>query len=106
MFFNKNKSQTDTSSPEKTIDFASLNEQEKEVRRLHMLLDLSKKLNSVVDLETMLKQVVDDAIEITGAERGFVMLLARPIKLDHRLYNPVITPVQRLKPVLEFAGAR
>ncbi|HJZ13760.1 MAG TPA: hypothetical protein VJ521_16520, partial [Acidobacteriota bacterium] len=75
MLFGKNKNMTDAPKQNPSTDFASLTDQQKELRRLHILLDLSKELNSVIDSESMLKQVVDDAIEITGAERGFVMLL-------------------------------
>ena len=106
MLFGKNKNMTDAPKQNPSTDFASLTDQQKELRRLHILLDLSKELNSVIDSESMLKQVVDDAIEITGAERGFVMLLEKPIQLDHRLYNPVITPVPRPKPKMEFRVAR
>ena len=87
-------------------DFASLSEEGKELRRLNILLDLLKELNSTTDLQTLLIQVVDSAIEVTGAERGFLMLLENPIKLDHRLYDPVITPHPYKKPTMEFRVAR
>lgn len=87
-------------------EFAALSPEAKELRRLNILLDLVKGLNSVADLGALLKKVVDDAIEITGAERGFLMLLEDPIKLDHRLFNPLITPAPHVKPKMEFRVAR
>lgn len=87
-------------------DFASLTHEAKELRRLHILLDLLKELNSTTDMESLMIQVVDSAIEVTGAERGFLMLLENPIKLDHRLFDPVITPHPYLKPTMEFRVAR
>lgn len=97
-------------NPEKTAtgarDFASLSEEAKELRRLNILLGLLKELNSAADMQTLLTQVVDSAIEITGAERGFLMLLENPIKLDHRLFDPVITPHPHRKATMEFRVAR
>ncbi len=97
----------DRVEPGHTSDgFGSLSHEAKELRRLNILLDLIKGLNSVTELEELLKTVVDDAIEITGAERGFLMLLENPLKLDHRLYDPVITPAPQSKPSMEFRVAR
>ena len=87
-------------------EFAALSPEGKELRRLNILLDLVKGLHSVADLEALLKKVVDDAIEITGAERGFLMLLENPVKLDHRLFDPIITPAPHSKPRMEFRVAR
>jgi signal transduction histidine kinase len=87
-------------------DFASLSDDAKELRRLNILLELLKELNSVTDMNSLLTQIVDSAIEMTGAERGFLMLLENPVKLDHRLYDPVITPHPYKKPVMEFRVAR
>jgi signal transduction histidine kinase len=87
-------------------DFASLSDDAKELRRLNILLELLKELNTPTDLESLLTQVVDSAIEMTGAERGFLMLLENPMKLDHRLYDPVITPHPYKKPIMEFRVAR
>lgn len=107
MFNRKDKDKN--SSPAKNHpagDFASLSDEAKELRRLNILLELLKELNSVTDMESLLTQVVDSAVEITGAERGFLMLLENPVKLDHRLYDPVITPHPYKKPVMEFRVAR
>ncbi|HSP06159.1 MAG TPA: GAF domain-containing protein, partial [Acidobacteriota bacterium] len=87
-------------------DFESLSDEAKELRRLTILLELGKKLNSATDLQGLLVDVVDNAIEITGAERGFLMLLENPVKVDHRLFDPVITPPPMEKPKMEFRVAR
>ncbi len=86
--------------------FDSLSHEAKELRRLNILLDLIKGINSITEMEELLKKVVDNAIELTGAERGFLMLLENPYKLDHRLYDPVITPAPQIKPKMEFRVAR
>jgi signal transduction histidine kinase len=106
--FNKKESRSKdvSGAPAFPGDFASLSEEAKELRRLNILLDLLKELNSTTDLQTLLIQVVDSAIEVTGAERGFLMLLENPMKLDHRLYDPVITPHPHKKPTMEFRVAR
>src|SRR5512143_248400 len=103
MFHRKTKNKN---NPVAANDFASLSEESKELRRLGILLELIKHLNSAADLKALLTEVVDSAIEITGAERGFLMLPENPIKLDHRLYDPVITPHPHQKPVMEFRVAR
>jgi transcriptional regulator with GAF, ATPase, and Fis domain len=46
-------------------------------RRLRQLLALSRRLNSELRLAPLLDQVIDTAIELTSAERGF-LLLFRP----------------------------
>jgi signal transduction histidine kinase len=102
-----NKKDRDLSRPSVPQgDFASLSEEAKELRRLNILLELSKELNSTTNMQTLLTQVVDSAVEITGAERGFMMLLENPVKLDHRLYDPVITPHPHKKASMEFRVAR
>ncbi len=88
------------------VDFGSLSHEAKELRRLNIILALSKKLNSVTDLQSRLVDIVDSAVEITGAERGFLMLLENPVKLDHRLFDPVISPPPHESPRMEFRIAR
>lgn len=108
IFRNKDKNK-EPGRPESAgtgADFGSLSDEAKELRRLTILLELSKKLNSATDLHSLLMEVVDNAIEITGAERGFLMLLENPFKMDHRLFDPVITPPPQEKPGLEFRVAR
>ncbi|HSE40024.1 MAG TPA: GAF domain-containing protein, partial [Acidobacteriota bacterium] len=97
---NRNK-QTDSQA-----NFASLSAEAKELRRLSIILGLSKKLNSALDLQSLLIDIVDSAIEITGAERGFLMLLENPVRLDHRLFDPIITPPPHQTPKMEFRVAR
>ncbi len=100
---NRNREKQDNSSK---VDFGSLSPEAKELRRLNIILALSKKLNSVTDLQSLLIDIVDSAVEITGAERGFLMLLENPLKLDHRLFDPVITPPPHQTPKMEFRVAR
>jgi transcriptional regulator with GAF, ATPase, and Fis domain len=45
-----------------------------EVADLRRLLSLSRRLNSELRLEPLLDQVIDTAIELTGADRGFLLL--------------------------------
>lgn len=86
------------------IDLAQV--ESREVRRLKSLLHLSKKMSSVSDLQVLLKDVVDSAVETTGAERGFLMLFEDKMKLDHRLFDPVITQPREAPKTLEFRVAR
>jgi adenylate cyclase len=48
--------------------------QEAEVSRLRALAETSNVINSSLDLTTVLNQVMDTIIRLTGAERGFLML--------------------------------
>ncbi len=43
--------------------------------RFATLHDIGRKLNSSLELEVVLQTVMDSLIEVTGAERGFIMLL-------------------------------
>ena len=38
------------------------------------LLEINKKLNSVMDIEELLSMIMDSALEITGGQRGFILL--------------------------------
>jgi signal transduction histidine kinase len=105
MFGSKDRNR-DKQPDSSQVKFASLSGEAKELRRLNIILGLSKKLNSVVDLQSLLIDIVDSAVEITGAERGFLMLLENPVKLDHRLLDPVITPPPQQNPKMEFRVAR
>jgi len=42
--------------------------------RMRRLLDINKRLNSSLRMEDVLRETMDAAIELTGAERGFVLL--------------------------------
>ena len=50
-------------------------ELEEEHKRLTALYEVSRTLNSVLDLEGVLSLAMDAVLEVTGAERGFAMLL-------------------------------
>jgi signal transduction histidine kinase len=77
-----------------------------EIRRMKMLLELSKKMSSNSGLHGLLVDVVDGAIEATGAERGFLMLLENPVKIDPRLFDPVVTRSIESTGKMEFRVAR
>ena len=51
------------------VDFADLTEDQ-----LALLVDLSRKVNSRLDLQTILRRVVEHSILLAGAERGFLFL--------------------------------
>jgi len=55
--------------PEPARDRASRREQ-----KLELLVDINKRLNSSLDAQEVLTRAMDAAIELTGAERGFVLL--------------------------------
>ena len=60
-------------------------EQEQEVERLYALIDVGKVINSSLDLTTVLNEVMDTIISLTGAERGFLMLSNHQGGLDFRV---------------------
>lgn len=51
-------------------------------RNLRMLLEISKALSQIEDVDELLPMIVDMAIKVSGAERGFVMLLTPSGKLE------------------------
>jgi transcriptional regulator with GAF, ATPase, and Fis domain/tetratricopeptide (TPR) repeat protein len=51
-------------------------------RRLEQLLAINRKLNSSLDLREVLEATMDAAIELTRAERGFVLLVPRELEGD------------------------
>ena len=51
-------------------------------RNLRMLLEISKVLAQITDISELLPMIVDMAIKVSGAERGFVMMISGPGKLD------------------------
>jgi transcriptional regulator with GAF, ATPase, and Fis domain len=53
-----------------------------EVARLRRLLALSRRLNAELGLDRLLDEVIDAAIEMTAAERGFLLLRAPSGALD------------------------
>ncbi len=54
-------------------------------RNLEALLDVSKAINSTLDLDEILKRVMKHAIELLNAERGFLMLLDEDNQLKIRI---------------------
>jgi signal transduction histidine kinase len=54
-------------------------------RRLGALFDVSRALGSSLDLQTVLDQAMDAIIQLTEAERGFLMLLDDDGKLEVRV---------------------
>lgn len=59
--------------------------QEAENERLHALADTGAVINSSLDLTTVLNQVMDTLIRLTGAERAFLMLKDEAGHLQFRL---------------------
>ncbi len=57
----------------------------KHQQRLGMLYEVSRVIGSSLDLQTVLDQVMDAIIQITEAERGFLMLLDDDGKLEVRV---------------------
>lgn len=53
--------------------------------RLSALYEASRDLGTTLDLQTVLEQVMDSVIELTGAERGFVMLLNDDGELEYQV---------------------
>ena len=49
-------------------------QQQSQINRLEALYNVSRVLGSSLDLQTVLDQVMDAIIQLTGAERGFLML--------------------------------
>ncbi|MBI2895240.1 MAG: sigma 54-interacting transcriptional regulator [Deltaproteobacteria bacterium] len=50
--------------------------------KLYRLLELNKKINSELDLDRLLEIIMDTVIELTGAERGFLLLADEGGKLQ------------------------
>ena len=63
--------------------------QEDEVARLRALADTSGVINSSLDLTTVLNEVMDTIIRLTGAERGFLMLRDDRGELQFRIARNV-----------------
>ncbi len=63
--------------------------QEAEVARLRALAETSNVINSSLDLTTVLNEVMDTIIRLTGAERGFLMLKDDKGQLQFRIARNV-----------------
>jgi|GEM_PF-2518726 len=53
--------------------------------RLKRLLDISLQMNATLNPETLLDFVMDNVIELSGAERGFLVLVKDTGELDYRV---------------------
>ncbi len=53
---------------------AELQSSREEVATLQRLLEINRTLNSTRDIEELLRLILDAALELTGAERGFLLL--------------------------------
>jgi adenylate cyclase len=62
---------------------------EAENARLHALADTASVINSSLDLSSVLNQVMDTIIQLTGAERGFLMLKDERGELQFRIARNV-----------------
>lgn len=58
-------------------------------RNLEALLDVSKAINSTLDLDEILRRVMKHAIELLNAERGFLMLLDEENQLKIRIAHNI-----------------
>jgi len=65
------------------------NEQDQELRQLHALAKVGQIINSSLNLTTVLNEVMDTIITLTGAERGFMMLIDRQGRLGFRIARNV-----------------
>ncbi|MDJ0974830.1 MAG: sigma 54-interacting transcriptional regulator [Planctomycetota bacterium] len=52
----------------------ALQERRREIRALTHLMELNEKINALRDEERLLEGILDAAIELTGAQRGFLLL--------------------------------
>lgn len=51
-----------------------LKDQDMELTQLRVLSDTAELINSTLDLDTVLNSVMDEVIQLVGAERGYIML--------------------------------
>jgi PAS domain S-box-containing protein len=67
----------------------TVSEQEQERGQLQALAEISSVVNSSLDLTTVLNEVMDTIVKLTGAERGFLMLKNEAGELDFRIARNV-----------------
>lgn len=67
----------------------TVSEQEQERGQLQALAEISSVVNSSLDLTTVLNEVMDTIVKLTGAERGFLMLKNETGELDFRIARNV-----------------
>lgn len=63
--------------------------------KLRRLLDINAKLNSSLRTRDVLSRTMDAAVELVGAERGFLILLEGPDRIDGRVTVPVARNLDR-----------
>lgn len=56
-----------------------------EVDHLHLLLDVTRVMNSSLALNDVLEHVIDSVIKVTRAERGFLMLVSEAGRLEFKV---------------------
>ena len=56
-----------------------------QVDHLHLLLEVTKLINSSLDLKDVLEHVIDAVIRVTRAERGFLMTISPSDELEFRV---------------------
>ena len=76
--------------PEQPLLLASRRE-----KKLELLVDVNKRLNSSLDTQQVLTRAMDAAIELTGAERGFVLLAANKPRQKGGLHVAVARNLDR-----------
>ncbi|MDH3943044.1 MAG: GAF domain-containing protein [Anaerolineae bacterium] len=62
-----------------------ISQQEEELTNLLALADMGQVINSSLELNEVLKIVMDTIVRLTGAERGFLMLKNEEGELEHRI---------------------
>ena len=63
----------------------SVTSPEVEVDHLRLLLDVTKLINSPLDLKDVLEHVIDSVIRVTHAERGFLMMVNEAGELEFKV---------------------
>jgi transcriptional regulator with GAF, ATPase, and Fis domain len=63
--------------------------------KLELLIDINKRLNSSNDTQQVLTRAMDAAVELTGAERGFVLLARHPKGAKEKLHVAVARNLDR-----------
>ncbi len=92
-------------TPQSSVS-ASVTSPEVEVDHLRLLLDVTKLINSPVDLKDVLEHVIDSVIRVTRAERGFLMMVNEAGELEFKVArNLDRTEVEAGKVKLSFGTA-
>ena len=90
-------------TPQSSVS-ASVTSPEVEVDHLRLLLDVTKLINSPLDLKDVLEHVIDSVIRVTHAERGFLMMVNEAGELEFKVArNLDRTEVEAGKVELSFS---